>query len=127
MKIKIIASILSAVWVLMGTTVVSAHHSAAPFNFSSLVQVEGVVKEINIRNPHSEIILQVTDAERGTRDIEFEGMSASIFYRAGYTIGSVNQEDVIKLMIAPRHDSSDGGFVMSFITANGENFGFRRP
>ena len=105
----------------------SGHHSAAPFDFTSPVTLEGIVKEFSVLNPHSVIVLEVTDEERGTRDIEFEGMSASTFYRAGYIVSSVNEDDKISITIAPRHDGDDGGFVISFITVDGQDIGFRMP
>jgi hypothetical protein len=100
---------------------VIAHHSAAPFDFTGTITISGLVKEFSVLNPHSVIVLEVTDDERGTRDIEFEGMSASVFYRAGYIKSSVNQNDNISMTIAPRHDGGDGGFVMSFITVDGQD------
>lgn len=116
-----------AVAYLCATPGAFAHHSAAPFDFSSPVVVEGVVTELKIANPHAIIVLEVTDDERGTRDIEFEGMSASIFFRSGYYNGAVNVGEVLKVTIAPRHDGADGGFISSFVTAKGEQFGFGVP
>jgi hypothetical protein len=111
---------------LLGTGAAAlAHHSAAPFDFTNQTVVEGVVKEFRVLNPHSFVVLEVTDEDRGTRDIEFEGMSASIFYRAGYTVGSVKEGDKIQITIAPRHDGGDGGFILSFVTADGKDIGFR--
>jgi hypothetical protein len=102
-----------------------AHHSAAPFNFGEPVVVEGIVKEIRVVNPHTFIALEITDDERGTRDVEYEGMSASIFYRAGYTTDSVEIGDTIQIRIAPRYDGEDGGFITSFTTADGQEIGFQ--
>lgn len=100
----------------------SAHHSAAQFDFGKRVTVEGVVKEFNVVNPHTSAVVEVTD-EQGTRDVEFEGHSASHFYRAGYTRGMVHPGDEIAVLIAPRHDGEDGGFIQAF-TVNGKTVGF---
>jgi hypothetical protein len=54
-------------------------------------------------------------------------MSASIFYRSGYYNGAVEVGQVLKITIAPRHDGEDGGFISSFVTADGEQFGFGVP
>jgi hypothetical protein len=70
------------------------------------------------RNP-----FEITDEARGTRDAEYEGHSASHFYRAGYTRGFVKPGDRIAILIAPRHDGEDGGFIQAF-TANGKTIGF---
>ena len=124
---KIIKGSLVFTVSLFFMNMVLAHHSAAPFDFTGPVTLKGTVKEFSVLNPHSVIVLEVTDDERGTRDIEFEGMSASVFYRAGYMKSSVNQNDNISMTIAPRHDGGDGGFVMSFITVDGQDIGFRMP
>lgn len=89
--------------------------------------VAGTVKELRIENPHAFIVLEVTDDERGTRDVEYEGMSASIFYRSGYYNGAVEVGEKLEITIAPRHDGEDGGFISSFVTAGGEEFGFGVP
>ena len=126
MKKLALASVMLIAGVL-STQVSVAHHSAAPFDFGNPVTVEGIVKELRIVNPHAVIVLEVTDDERGTRDIEFEGMSASIFYRSGYYNGAVNVGEKLTVSIAPRHDGEDGGFISSFVTARGEQFGFGVP
>lgn len=100
----------------------AAHHSAAQFDFSKRVTIEGVVKEFNVQNPHTAAVVEVTD-DKGTRDVEYEGHSASNFYRAGYTRNMVKAGDKIAILIAPRHDGQDGGFIQAF-TVNGKTVGF---
>lgn len=101
----------------------AAHHSAAQFDFSQRVTVKGVIKTFNVRNPHTMAIVEITDEERGTRDVEFEGHSASHFYRAGYTRGMAKPGDEIAILIAPRGDGEDGGFIQAF-TVDGKTVGF---
>lgn len=103
--------------------VAAAHHSAAQFDFSQRVTVHGVVKEFNVMNPHTWALVEITDEAKGTRDVEFEGHSASHFYRAGYTRGMVHAGDQIAILIAPRGDGRDGGFIQAF-TVNGKTVGF---
>jgi len=107
----------------LSATAVTAHHSAAQFDFGQRVTIEGVVKEFDVTNPHTSAIVEITDEARGTRDAEYEGHSASHFYRAGYTRGFVKPGDRIAILIAPRHDGEDGGFIQAF-TANGKTIGF---
>jgi hypothetical protein len=106
-----------------GATAAMAHHSAAQFDFGQRVTIEGIVEEFNVANPHTSAIVEITDAARGTRAVEYEGHSASHFYRAGYTRGLVKPGDKIAILIAPRHDGEDGGFIQAF-TANGKTIGF---
>lgn len=104
------------------TGAAAAHHSAAQFDFSKRVTIQGVVKEFNVTNPHTSAVVEVTDA-KGTRDVEYEGHSASHFYRAGYTRDMVKAGDKIAILIAPRRDGGDGGFIQAF-TVNGRTVGF---
>jgi hypothetical protein len=67
--------------------------------------------------------VEITDDKRGTRVAEYEGHSASHFYRAGYTRDLVKPGDKIAILIAPRRDGEDGGFIQAF-TANGKTIGF---
>lgn len=117
-----IVAVCAAVLALV-TSAATAHHSAAQFDFSQRVTIEGVVKEFNVTNPHTWAVVEITDAKRGTRDAQYEGHSASHFYRAGFTRGMVNPGDKIAILIAPRKDGEDGGFIQAF-TANGKTVGF---
>jgi hypothetical protein len=65
----------------------------------------------------------VSDA-KGTRDVDFEGHSAGNFFRAGYNRGSVQVGEHISVLIAPRKDGGDGGFIVSFRTQSGQTVGF---
>lgn len=112
-----------AVALLLWAMFAVAHHSAAQFDFSKKVTIEGVVKEFNVKNPHTSAVIELTGV-KGTRDAEFEGHSASHFYRAGYTRDMVKAGDKISVLIAPRHDGEDGGFIQAF-TVNGRTIGFR--
>jgi hypothetical protein len=100
----------------------TAHHSAAQFDFSKKVTIQGTIKEFNVTNPHTSAVVEVSDA-KGTRDVEYEGHSASHFYRAGYTRDMLKVGDKISILIAPRHDGQDGGFIQAF-TVNGKTVGF---
>ena len=106
---------------LLWAMAASAHHSAAQFDLTKFVTLEGVVKSFVVKNPHTTAVIEVTDAN-GTRDIEYEGHSASHFYRAGYTLDMVHAGDKISILISPRKDGKDGGFLQAF-TVNGRTVG----
>lgn len=104
----------------------AAHHSAAIFDFRKPVTVQGTVKEVRVINPHTHMLLTITDT-KGTRVWDFEGHSASNFYRAGYTRGSVSFGDVIAITYAPLRDGGDGGYIVAFTTKAGTKVGFSPP
>ncbi len=124
MKRMTLALAAMASLALAGTA--AAHHSAAIFNFRTPVTKAGTVKEIRVINPHTHIIMTITD-DRGTRDWNFEGHSASNFYRAGFTRGSVKAGDRISITFAPMRDGHDGGYIVAFTTASGAKVGFTPP
>jgi hypothetical protein len=121
--VKRFVGTVGATLLVLSALSATAHHSAAQFDFRQRVTVEGVIKEFNVKNPHTMAIVEITDDERGTRDAEFEGHSASHFYRAGYERGMAKPGDRIAILIAPRADGEDGGFIQAF-TVNGRTIGF---
>jgi len=123
MKPAISTCVVAVAALALGATAATAHHSAAQFDFGQRVTIEGVVKEFDVTNPHTSAIVEITDEARGTRDVEYEGHSASHFLRAGYTRGFVKPGDRIAILIARRHDGEDGGFIQAF-TVNGKTIGF---
>jgi hypothetical protein len=100
----------------------SAHHSAAQFDLTIRDNhIEGIVRLFEAANPHTRIILEVTDL-KGTRDIEFEGHSRNNYSRSGLRPGMVNVGDKVTLVAAPMRDGSDGGYVLSVILEDGTQF-----
>jgi hypothetical protein len=100
----------------------SAHHSAIRFDLSIRDnRVSGIVKEWEPANPHTKIVLEVTD-DKGTRDIEYEGHSRNNYYRSGWREGMVKVGDKITLIAAPTRDGSDGGYALGVIAVDGTRF-----
>jgi hypothetical protein len=101
----------------------SAHHSAAQFDFANTVVVEGKVKETRFANPHMKLVLEVTDAARGTRDIEYEGHSRNNMLRQGLKPDMFAVGDTISIRIAPMRNGEDGGYVTAVRTPDGTEIG----
>ena len=116
-------SFVGALWSIGAAAGASAHHSAAQFDFKNTVNLTGIVKEATFSNPHARILLEVTDDERGTRDIEFEGRSRNNLYRQGFRPDMIKVGDTITIRIWPMRDGSDGGYITALITADGQAIG----
>jgi hypothetical protein len=110
-----------------GASTAFAHHSAAMYDFTRNVWVDGVVKSIRVINPHMSLTLTVSTPKGKSHDIDFEGHSVNNFYRAGWRPGIVKPGDKIKVRYNPRKDGQDGGFVNGFVTAQGREIAFRVP
>ena len=113
-----------AIAVMLGAagSTLTAHHSAAQFDFARSVAISGVVVKFIPINPHMQLVLRVTDP-KGTREIEFEGHSTNNMYRAGYRDGMIKVGDKITVYVAPLRDGSDGGYVTAATVADGRRFG----
>jgi hypothetical protein len=110
-----------------GISTALAHHSAAMYDFTKNVWVDGVVKDIRVINPHMSLTLVVSGPQGQTHDIDFEGHSVNNFYRAGWRPNMVKVGDKIKVRYNPRKDGHDGGFVNGFVTQDGREIAFRVP
>jgi len=103
--------------------VANAHHSAAQFDFGNTVTVSGTVKVVRFYNPHGTLVLEVTDDERGTRDIQFETHSRNNMVRQGLLPEMFHVGDMIAISIAPMRDGKDGGYVTALLTEDGQAIG----
>jgi hypothetical protein len=111
----------SAVALVLASAPVSAHHSAAQFDFGQTVRIDGVVKEMRVANPHIALFLEIKD-DKGTRVIEYEGHSRNNVYRRGWRPEMVHPGDNISIDIAPMRTGEDGGYVKTFILKDGTEF-----
>ena len=130
MRLKAVTTVLALAALAFaagGSSTALAHHSAAMYDFTRNMWVDGVVKSIRVINPHMSLTLVVANPKGKTHDIDFEGHSVNNFYRAGWRPGIVKAGDHIKVRYNPRKDGADGGFVNGFVTAQGREIAFRVP
>lgn len=85
-----------------------AHHSFAMFSDES-IEVRGVVQEFKFTNPHTFILLEVTDEEGETIVWNLEGSSPSGLSRQGWRTGTLEPGDEIVVMINPLRSGAPGG------------------
>ena len=79
---KSVAIGLGAAIVAVGSTG-WGHHSAFMFDFEKEVTLEGVVKEFQYTNPHSWLLVDVTDEDGSVTTWGFEAEGPSTLMRAG--------------------------------------------
>ena len=100
----------------------SAHHSAAQYDFSQMVEVIGKVIHVDIANPHIDLILEIENADGSTKEVQFEGHARNNVYRRGWRPDAFAEGDVITIHIAPMRDGTDGGYIQQFTMADGQTF-----
>ena len=78
------ATILAtAVFVAICGVTASAHHSGAMFEDTKVIEVSGIVKEFQYTNPHSLLIVEVTNEDGSVSTWGFEAEGPSTLQRAG--------------------------------------------
>jgi hypothetical protein len=90
-------------FVLM-TTLVSAHHSRAMFDVDTLVSVEGVVTDVQWRNPHMWVTLDVPGADGKMESWGFEGSGAASMVASGISPQILKVGNKVKIIAHPGRD-----------------------
>ena len=108
-----LAVTLAAVCAGCLTATARAHHSHGNYT-DTFTDVEGVVKEVHLINPHSWIYLEVKGANGQPQTWALEATNRVALERMGITRDSVKAGDSIKARCHPLRDGSRGcllGFV----------------
>lgn len=101
--------LLLALSLLTASLPAVGHHSTAMFDSDNPVELEGVVVEWQFTNPHSFILLEVSDENGESQVWELEGMNALTLRRAGWSPMSFQPGDEIKVTVRPLHSGAAGG------------------
>jgi hypothetical protein len=79
-----------------------AHHSVAGnFDQSKTLDVSGKVKEIAIRNPHSQITLIVPKPEGGTTEFYVEWSDKNALMRRSVPVSKMHVGDMVTISVSP--------------------------
>lgn len=88
------------------TALLSAHHSRAMFDIETLVSVEGVVTDVQWRNPHMWVTLDVPGADGRMESWGFEGSGAASMVAAGISPQILKVGNKVKIIAHPGRDRS---------------------
>jgi len=101
-----------------------AHHSfAAAFDASKPVVVTGLVREIRFVNPHSQFVVDVTDASGKTETWKFEASTPSSLIRSGFKPGTVKVGEKVTVKGSHARDmTQNAGVARDITTADGRTF-----
>jgi len=88
------------------TAALSAHHSRAMYNSEELVSVEGVVTNVEWRNPHMWITVDVPGPTGKTESWGFEGSGAASMVASGISPQILKVGNRIKIIAHPPRDKS---------------------
>lgn len=102
-----------------------AHHSAAMFDFSKTVTLQGTVKEFQYTNPHSWLQVLVVGPDGKTVEWGFETEGPSTLLRAGIKARTFQPGDKVTVVANPLRDGRPAGAWISATLANGAVYHLR--
>jgi len=96
--------IVTVLCLLLISVGVAAHHSAVMYDREKKVTLEGVVKKFQYTNPHSWLLVTVTDENGDVSTWGFEAEGPSTLLRAGIRIGDFAPGTEITITGNPMRD-----------------------
>jgi hypothetical protein len=113
-----------AVWGLLaaGSVPAGAHHSAAMFDEKKTITVEGEVKEFQLTNPHSWLIVNVKEKDGTVVSWGFEAEGPSTLSRAGIRPSDLRPGTKLKITGNPMKDGTRAAIWVNAVRADGKTF-----
>jgi hypothetical protein len=120
---NIITTLLAATAALVAAQPLAAHHSAAMFDDTKVVELSGTVKALQWTNPH--IWLQVMIGDQGAAiEWSLEGGSPNSLSRQGWRSTTFKPGDVVTVRLRPMKDGTAAGqFIGAKFAADGHTVG----
>jgi hypothetical protein len=118
---KIVTALLATAVVLFAAPPLAAHHSAAMFDDTKVVELTGTVKALQWTNPH--VWLQVMVGDQAT-EWSLEGGSPNSLSRQGWRSTTFQAGDVVTVRLRPMKDGTAAGqFIGAKFAADGHTVG----
>ena len=99
-----------------------AHHSATMFEQTKTITVEGVVKEFQWTNPHSWLLVDVTDSSGKVTTWGFEAEGPSTLQRAGIRPSEFKAGTRVTMTGRPMKDGRPAAIWVLAVRADGKKF-----
>ena len=116
---EVVAGVMAGAGVLCLGASLSAHHSAAMFDDKKTVTVEGVVKEFQLTNPHSWLLVDVTDKTGKVVTCGFEAEGPSTLRRAGIKPSDLRPGTKLTITGNPMKDGRPAAIWVNAVRADG--------
>ena len=100
-----------------------AHHSFAMFDAEKKVTLDGTVKEFQWTNPHSWILLTVSEAQGKAEQWAIEMGGPSGLARQGWVPKTLTPGMKVQAVIHPLRDGTPGGQFMAVTLPDGTQLG----
>ena len=96
-----------------------AHHSFAAFDLTKTRDIQGTLKEFKFTNPHSWMVVTVTDEKGETAEWTIEGLSPGALAAKGVKRSAFKPGDKIAVTLNPLRSGENGGSLVSAKLADG--------
>ena len=117
------SALLVATGLVLTSSALIAHHSAAMFDDAKVLELTGVVKEMQWANPHIWIQL-VVDDNGAKKEWSLEGGSPNTLSRRGWRSTTFKAGDVVTVRLNPMKDGTAAGlFVGAKFASDGHTIG----
>ena len=103
-------------------TLLSAHHSRAMYDVEKLVSVDGVVTNVQWRNPHMWITLDVPGSGGKTESWGFEGAGAASMVAAGISPQILKVGNKVRIIAHPPRVASTRNAEFMGMEVNGRYY-----
>lgn len=114
----------AALLALLASPAPAHHNSAATYDLSASITIQGTVKEFQLVNPHARIYLTVVDAKGESEDWLLEGANGGVLRRRlGWTVDQLKPGQKITVTGAPSRDGSRRVEWRVIVLANGTQLG----
>jgi hypothetical protein len=112
MSWKFTAAILFVTWTFSSASALAHHSVAANFDQSKAMDVVGKIKEVAIRNPHSQITLEVTKPE-GVTEYYVEWSDKNALMRRSVPVSKLRVGDLVTVNVSPSRRLPNLGYFRS--------------
>jgi hypothetical protein len=99
---KFTATTMAAAWLFLSCMAALAHHSvAANFDGSKSLDITGKVKAVEIRNPHSQITLEVSKPDGSVSAFYVEWSDKNALLRRSVPVDKIKIGDKVTISVMP--------------------------
>ena len=117
---SLVLAAIAALSLALNATEAFAHHSYSMFDSSKTDTLTGVVKSLDIINPHSWLEVVVTDPHGGQVEYALEMGGPGQIERQGWSRDTLQPGDKVTVSLHPLRDGSHGGQLVSAVLPNGK-------
>jgi hypothetical protein len=108
-----------AAWLCLGVAAIAHHSVGINFDNTKAFSLTGVLKEFDIRNPHSQITLSVKGADGTVKDWFLEWSDKNALIRRKVKYEQLKIGDTVTIRVSPSRRLENVGYFQSATLADG--------